>query len=160
MAYRAECVVPWRVVVRAKARALVEMEGASVGRGENRSENRSDENRSDGALALHLALRSMDSTGETLGSTPLAAVGKRIVTSETVSATAIRTQVRRAKAARAVTRSGEEKSERRKNARDDSDDDVEDDDIERMNEDQLSNCLLYTSPSPRDVEESRMPSSA
>ena len=24
----------------------------------------------------------------------------------------------------------------------------------------LSNCLLYTSPSPRDVEESRMPSSA
>ena len=28
------------------------------------------------------------------------------------------------------------------------------------NEDQRSNCLLYTSPSPRDVEESRMPSSA
>jgi len=25
---------------------------------------------------------------------------------------------------------------------------------------QLNNCLLYTSPSPRDVEESRMPSSA
>ena len=25
---------------------------------------------------------------------------------------------------------------------------------------QLSHCLLYTSPSPRDVEESRMPSSA
>ena len=25
---------------------------------------------------------------------------------------------------------------------------------------QLKNCLLYTSPSPRDVEESRMPSSA
>ena len=24
----------------------------------------------------------------------------------------------------------------------------------------FSNCLLYTSPSPRDVEESRMPSSA
>ena len=24
----------------------------------------------------------------------------------------------------------------------------------------LNNCLLYTSPSPRDVEESRMPSSA
>ena len=24
----------------------------------------------------------------------------------------------------------------------------------------LQNCLLYTSPSPRDVEESRMPSSA
>ena len=24
----------------------------------------------------------------------------------------------------------------------------------------LTNCLLYTSPSPRDVEESRMPSSA
>ena len=24
----------------------------------------------------------------------------------------------------------------------------------------LCNCLLYTSPSPRDVEESRMPSSA
>ena len=24
----------------------------------------------------------------------------------------------------------------------------------------LDNCLLYTSPSPRDVEESRMPSSA
>ena len=26
--------------------------------------------------------------------------------------------------------------------------------------DELRNCLLYTSPSPRDVEESRMPSSA
>ena len=26
--------------------------------------------------------------------------------------------------------------------------------------DQLGSCLLYTSPSPRDVEESRMPSSA
>ena len=26
--------------------------------------------------------------------------------------------------------------------------------------DQFSTCLLYTSPSPRDVEESRMPSSA
>ena len=26
--------------------------------------------------------------------------------------------------------------------------------------DQFGNCLLYTSPSPRDVEESRMPSSA
>ena len=26
--------------------------------------------------------------------------------------------------------------------------------------DLLNNCLLYTSPSPRDVEESRMPSSA
>jgi len=26
--------------------------------------------------------------------------------------------------------------------------------------DQIDNCLLYTSPSPRDVEESRMPSSA
>ena len=25
---------------------------------------------------------------------------------------------------------------------------------------QVKNCLLYTSPSPRDVEESRMPSSA
>ena len=25
---------------------------------------------------------------------------------------------------------------------------------------EISNCLLYTSPSPRDVEESRMPSSA
>ena len=25
---------------------------------------------------------------------------------------------------------------------------------------ELTNCLLYTSPSPRDVEESRMPSSA
>ena len=30
-----------------------------------------------------------------------------------------------------------------------------------MNRDMLSrSCLLYTSPSPRDVEESRMPSSA
>ena len=26
--------------------------------------------------------------------------------------------------------------------------------------DKYQNCLLYTSPSPRDVEESRMPSSA
>ena len=26
--------------------------------------------------------------------------------------------------------------------------------------DERNNCLLYTSPSPRDVEESRMPSSA
>ena len=28
------------------------------------------------------------------------------------------------------------------------------------NLDELDSCLLYTSPSPRDVEESRMPSSA
>ena len=28
------------------------------------------------------------------------------------------------------------------------------------NQDHIMNCLLYTSPSPRDVEESRMPSSA
>ena len=27
-------------------------------------------------------------------------------------------------------------------------------------QDRLTTCLLYTSPSPRDVEESRMPSSA
>ena len=27
-------------------------------------------------------------------------------------------------------------------------------------EEQINGCLLYTSPSPRDVEESRMPSSA
>ena len=31
---------------------------------------------------------------------------------------------------------------------------------EGMKEDKASCCLLYTSPSPRDVEESRMPSSA
>ena len=30
----------------------------------------------------------------------------------------------------------------------------------RNDETSLKNCLLYTSPSPRDVEESRMPSSA
>ena len=29
-----------------------------------------------------------------------------------------------------------------------------------IDEEQLQPCLLYTSPSPRDVEESRMPSSA
>ena len=29
-----------------------------------------------------------------------------------------------------------------------------------LNEDRNETCLLYTSPSPRDVEESRMPSSA
>ena len=35
--------------------------------------------------------------------------------------------------------------------------------LEYINENhggKLDNCLLYTSPSPRDVEESRMPSSA
>ena len=31
---------------------------------------------------------------------------------------------------------------------------------EFMNQKDIENCLLYTSPSPRDVEESRMPSSA
>ena len=31
---------------------------------------------------------------------------------------------------------------------------------ESLLERQVRNCLLYTSPSPRDVEESRMPSSA
>ena len=35
-AYKGDPVVPWRVVVRAKARALVEMEGASVGREDTR----------------------------------------------------------------------------------------------------------------------------
>ena len=29
-----------------------------------------------------------------------------------------------------------------------------------LNQDELSNCLLYTSPSPRDLSTSRMPSSA
>ena len=34
--------------------------------------------------------------------------------------------------------------------------------VDKINEEfsKLSSCLLYTSPSPRDVEESRMPSSA
>ena len=32
--------------------------------------------------------------------------------------------------------------------------------IIRNNQELYYNCLLYTSPSPRDVEESRMPSSA
>ena len=32
--------------------------------------------------------------------------------------------------------------------------------LQRVNEKRLLSCLLYTSPSPRDVEESRMPSSA
>ena len=32
--------------------------------------------------------------------------------------------------------------------------------IERENWDDLKNCLLYTSPSPRDLSTSRMPSSA
>ena len=33
--------------------------------------------------------------------------------------------------------------------------------VKRLNmREQIINCLLYTSPSPRDVEESRMPSSA
>ena len=31
---------------------------------------------------------------------------------------------------------------------------------EKLKKDGFKNCLLYTSPSPRDVEESRMPSSA
>ena len=103
-AYKGDPVVPWRVVVRAKARALVEMEGASVGHEDTRGsdgyghdETTHAESR---ALSLHLALRSLDPTGDVLGSTPLASVGKKIVTSETVSATAIRTQVQRAKAAR------------------------------------------------------------
>ena len=30
----------------------------------------------------------------------------------------------------------------------------------RVNANAVNSCLLYTSPSPRDVEESRMPSSA
>ena len=32
--------------------------------------------------------------------------------------------------------------------------------IDEMHEEGYIDCLLYTSPSPRDVEESRMPSSA
>ena len=32
--------------------------------------------------------------------------------------------------------------------------------FDRYDRDMLRACLLYTSPSPRDVEESRMPSSA
>ena len=78
-AYKGDPVVPWRVVVRAKARALVEMEGASVGRedthgsdGYGHDETTHAESR---ALSLHLALRSLDPTGEVLGSTPLASVG-------------------------------------------------------------------------------------
>ena len=33
-------------------------------------------------------------------------------------------------------------------------------DLDTQRIDRVNNCLLYTSPSPRDVEESRMPSSA
>ena len=149
-AYKGDPVVPWRVVVRAKARALVEMEGASVGREDTRGSDgygHDETNAESRALSLHLALRSLDPTGEVLGSTPLASVGKKIVTSETVSATAIRTQVRRAKAARRMAAGGDDddaaaaRKKRKKAARDDgdSDDDVDDDDVERMNEDQLSN---------------------
>ena len=36
----------------------------------------------------------------------------------------------------------------------------QDQDITKLNEDQVSNCLLYTSPSPRDLSTARMPSSA
>ena len=32
--------------------------------------------------------------------------------------------------------------------------------ISQLNDDELRNCLLYTSPSPRDLSTSRMPSSA
>ena len=156
-AYKGDPVVPWRVVVRAKARALVEMEGASVGREDTRGSDgyghegegthAEETNAESRALSLHLALRSLDPTGEVLGSTPLASVGKKIVTSETVSATAIRTQVRRAKAARRMAADADDdadenkRKKRKKAARDgdDSDDDVDDDDVERMNEDQLSN---------------------
>ena len=35
-----------------------------------------------------------------------------------------------------------------------------DDELETKHLDKSLSCLLYTSPSPRDVEESRMPSSA
>ena len=45
-----------------------------------------------------------------------------------------------------------------------SDDDLENDDLEVGDEDEaeegLEACLLYTSPSPRDLSTSRMPSSA
>ena len=37
---------------------------------------------------------------------------------------------------------------------------VSEDDLDKSELVQFKNCLLYTSPSPRDVEESRMPSSA
>ena len=32
--------------------------------------------------------------------------------------------------------------------------------LDRLQKEDFNSCLLYTSPSPRDVEESRMPSSA
>ena len=34
------------------------------------------------------------------------------------------------------------------------------DNLQKVGDILISGCLLYTSPSPRDVEESRMPSSA
>ena len=46
----------------------------------------------------------------------------------------------------------EEREEREEEEEEDEDEDEEDEERE--------SCLLYTSPSPRDVEESRMPSSA
>ena len=72
-AYKGDPVVPWRVVVRAKARALVEMEGASVGREDTRGSDgyghegegthAEETNAESRALSLHLALRSLDPTG-------------------------------------------------------------------------------------------------
>ena len=38
--------------------------------------------------------------------------------------------------------------------------DVTNEELDNTTSDNTSGCLLYTSPSPRDVEESRMPSSA
>ena len=43
---------------------------------------------------------------------------------------------------------------------DEQEESKEDEQQEEEDEDQDEGCLLYTSPSPRDVEESRMPSSA
>ena len=37
---------------------------------------------------------------------------------------------------------------------------VDGDTVHVFYQDEVYNCLLYTSPSPRDVEESRMPASA
>ena len=117
-AWRGDLMVPWRVIQRGRARALVEMDrGGDDGCLEG-----------EGDVALHRALCALDPNGEVLGGTPLAA-RRGFKKLESTSTSSSRKHARGEVAGRGSGAGGGEGDEG---------DEVEADGFDNLNEDQLS----------------------